>query len=83
MNIRLTIITSNLLHRRIIFFLRQEKVIMFGMMGMDPSESLLEMMCPDSFDAVMDPESDTDPDDEEEGKEDEAEFRGGGATSWT
>lgn len=56
---------------------------MFGMMGMDPSESLLEMMCPDSFDAVMDPESDTDPDDEEEGKEDEAEFRGGGATSWT
>ena len=83
MNIWLTIITPNLLHRRIIFFLRQEKVIMFGVMGMNPSEPFFEMVCPDGLDAVVDPEGDTDPDDEEEGKEDETEFRGGGTTSWT
>lgn len=83
MDIRLTVITSNLLHPRIIFLLRQEKVVVFGVMGMNPSEPFLEMVCPDGLDAVVNPEGDTDPDDEEEGEEDEAEFGGGGATRWT
>lgn len=56
---------------------------MFGVMGMDPPEPFLKMVCPDGLDAVVDPKGDTDPNNEEEGKEDEAKFRGGGATRWT
>lgn len=47
---------------------------MFGVMGMNPAESLLEMVCPDGLDAIMDPEGNADANNQEEGKEDQSEF---------
>jgi len=44
------------------------------MVVMNPAESLLQVVCSDRLDTLMDPEGDADSDDQEECKQDEAEL---------